>query len=247
MGIHLPLGVSHVDPDGYLTSPGQAGIVNPVQTGMASLANPSHSGLSNTHQLGFGKPVQTGMSDPNQPGAVGLYHKGPSAQPVGARQNMQVMLPMQAPEKIILSALYGSLHHCCGLLVWQKEPQGPFLHSALSKSLIRDTKEKSAFSVPYYSLCCGMGKWAGGQDAAIAPLGCVVVCVHCVNEVHSLMCDSRMVMLSVAPTEQCICSCINELVLNKPSVALCAGCQQQAGKSDRWCQQLIRPHSGNFL
>lgn len=87
MGIHLPLGVSHVDPAGYLTSPGQAGIVNPVQTGMA---NPSHSGLSNAHQLGFGKPVQTGMSDPNQPG--GLYHKPSSAQPMGARQNMQVGL-----------------------------------------------------------------------------------------------------------------------------------------------------------
>ena len=88
VGIHLPLGVSHVDPDGYLTSPGQAGLVNPIQTGMASLANPSHSGLSNAHQLAFGKPVQTGMSDPNQPG--GLYHKPSSAQ--AGRQDMQVML-----------------------------------------------------------------------------------------------------------------------------------------------------------
>lgn len=89
VGIHLPLGVSHVDPDGYLTSPGQSGLVNPIQTGMATgLANPSHSGLSDAHQLAFGKPVQTGMSDPHQP--AGLYHKPSSAQ--AGRQDMQVTL-----------------------------------------------------------------------------------------------------------------------------------------------------------
>lgn len=90
VSIHLPLGVSHVDPDGYLTSPpGQAVSVNPIQTGMGSLTNPSHSGLSNAHQLAFGKPVQTGMGDPNQAGE--LYHRPTSGQPLGARQNMQVV------------------------------------------------------------------------------------------------------------------------------------------------------------
>lgn len=89
VSIHLPLGVSHVDPDGYLTSPGQpVGSVNPIQTGMGGLTHPSHSGLSNAHQLAFGKPVQTGMGDPNQPG--GLYHRGTSGQALGPRQHMQV-------------------------------------------------------------------------------------------------------------------------------------------------------------
>lgn len=87
--IHLPLGVSHVDPDSYLTSPTQSGLVNPIQTGMGSLTNPSHSGLSNAHQLAFANPVQTGMGNPSQ--AAGLYQRPSSAQPQGSRQNMQVI------------------------------------------------------------------------------------------------------------------------------------------------------------
>ncbi|KAL3159315.1 hypothetical protein ABBQ32_011268 [Trebouxia sp. C0010 RCD-2024] len=107
--IHLPLGVSHVDPDGYLTSPGQpVGSVNPIQTGMGGLTHPSHSGLSNAHQLGFGKPVQTGMGDPNQPG--GLYHRGTSGQTLGPRQHMQGSSSRQGSQMTGVSNPLGPSH-----------------------------------------------------------------------------------------------------------------------------------------
>ncbi len=85
-GIHLPLGVSHLDPDGYLTNPSQPGLGAPVQTGMG---NPGQAG--GAQQLGLGNPVQTGMGgglNPSQP--AGLYQRPSSAQPLGNRQSMQV-------------------------------------------------------------------------------------------------------------------------------------------------------------
>jgi len=87
-GIHLPLGVSHLDPDGYLTNPSQPGLGAPVQTGMG---NPGQAGSGGTQQLGLGNPVQTGMGgglNPSQP--TGLYQRPSSAQPFGNRQSMQV-------------------------------------------------------------------------------------------------------------------------------------------------------------
>ena len=84
-GIPLPLGVSHLDPDGYLTNAGQSGLGHPIQTGMG---NPNHSGLGGPQQLGLGNPVQTGMGNPNQ--STGLYHRPSSAQPLGGRQSIQV-------------------------------------------------------------------------------------------------------------------------------------------------------------
>lgn len=84
-GIHLPLGVSHLDPDGYLTSPNLSGLANPIQTGMG---DPRHSGLGGSQQLGLGNPVQTGMGNPSQ--SAGLYQRPSSAQPLGGRQGMQV-------------------------------------------------------------------------------------------------------------------------------------------------------------
>ncbi|DBB11872.1 TPA: hypothetical protein ACH3X3_006019 [Trebouxia sp. C0006] len=86
-GIHLPLGVSHLDPDGYLTNPSQPGLGAPVQTGMG---NPGQAGSGGAQQLGLGNPVQTGMGDglkPSQP--AGLYQRPSSAQPLGNRQSMQ--------------------------------------------------------------------------------------------------------------------------------------------------------------
>jgi len=87
-GIHLPLGVSHLDPDGYLTNPSQPGLGAPVQTGMG---NPGQAGSGGAQQLGLGNPVQTGMGgglNPSQP--AGLYQRPSSAQPLGNRQSMQV-------------------------------------------------------------------------------------------------------------------------------------------------------------
>ncbi len=87
-GIHLPLGVSHLDPDGYLTNPSQPGLGAPVQTGMG---NPGQAGSGGPQQLGLGNPVQTGMGgglNPSQP--AGLYQRPSSAQPLGNRQSLQV-------------------------------------------------------------------------------------------------------------------------------------------------------------
>ena len=93
-GIHLPLGVSHLDPDGYLTNPSQPGLGAPVQTGMG---NPGQAGSGGAQQLGLGNPVQTGMGGGLNPGqTAGLYQRPSSAQPLGNRQSMQVQREVSA-------------------------------------------------------------------------------------------------------------------------------------------------------
>lgn len=87
-GIHLPLGVSHLDPDGYLTNPSQSGLGNPIQTGMG---HPGQVGSGAPQHSGLGNPVQTGMGSGVNPGqSSGLYQRPSSAQPLSSRQSMQV-------------------------------------------------------------------------------------------------------------------------------------------------------------
>ncbi|KAA6427709.1 MAG: hypothetical protein FRX49_02372 [Trebouxia sp. A1-2] len=51
-GIHLPLGVSHLDPDGYLTNPSQPGL-GPL---CRQQGNPGKAGSGEAQQFGFGEP-----------------------------------------------------------------------------------------------------------------------------------------------------------------------------------------------
>ena len=173
--IHLPLGVSHVDPDSYLTSPTQSGLVNPIQTGMGSVTNPSLSGLSNAHQLAFANPVQTGMGNSSQ--AAGLYQRPSSAQPQGPRQNMQVKpcCSCHAVTKVTMICSCRALLHSWSTTIVQ-------LRSAHSCS----TAEHQIIQL----FACDT---VDSEDSLLITAGCIGSCAHryfasCKASCHSTMC-----------------------------------------------------------